>query len=74
MTVSERLQQLQSFPATTKVVIRGYEDGYNDIIIVKSVKIKTKENAFWYDGMYEDSPDEDAIPAVDLYGENKNQD
>ncbi len=74
MTVSELLQQLQSFPATTKVVIRGYEDGYNDIVILKTVKIKTKENALWYNGTYEDSIDEYAIPAVDLYGENKNQD
>jgi len=29
MTTTELIQQLQALPAQTKVVVRGYEDGYN---------------------------------------------
>jgi hypothetical protein len=72
MTVAELIQQLQTLPPETKVVIRGYEDGYNDILQLKTVKIKPKVDAYWFDGEYEDSTDADAIDAVNLFGENKN--
>ena len=72
MTVAELIQQLKTFSPDTKIVIRGYEDGYNDISKLRSVKIKPNENADWYLGEYEDSKDADAIDAVDLFGENKN--
>jgi len=32
MTASELIILLQKFPPETKIVVRGYEDGYNDII------------------------------------------
>jgi hypothetical protein len=32
MTASELIKLLQEFPPDTKIVVRGYEDGYNDII------------------------------------------
>lgn len=72
MTAQELIIHLKTLPPETKVVIRGYEDGYNDILKVRTVKIKPNENAHWYDGEYEDSKDTDAIDAVDLFGENKN--
>lgn len=72
MTAQELIQHLQTLPPDTKIVIRGYEDGYNDILKLKEVKIKTKADASWYDGEYESSNDADAIAAIDLFGENKN--
>lgn len=72
MTANELIQHLQQLPPDTRIVIRGYEDGYNDILQLKPVKIKPKENADWYDGEYTDSTDADAIDAIDLFGENKN--
>lgn len=72
MTVQELINHLQNQPPETKVVIRGYEDGYNDIFPLKKVKIKPRVDAYWFDGEYEDSNDADAIDAVDLFGENKN--
>ena len=72
MTVAELIQQLQTLPPETKVVIRGYEDGYNDILQLKKVKIKPKVDAHWYDGEFDDSTDADAIDAANLFGENKN--
>lgn len=72
MTVQELIQQLETLPPDTKVVVRGYEDGYNDILQLKLVKIKSNENAHWYEGEYDDSNDEADIDAVNLFGHNKN--
>ena len=72
MTAQELINHLQNLPPETKVVVRGYEDGYNDIQELRSVRIKPNENSHWYDGKYEDSKDDDAIDAIDLFGENKN--
>ncbi len=72
MTAFELIQQLQTLSPDTKIVIRGYEDGYNDILKMKEVKIKLNEDAHWYLGEYIDSRDTDALNAIDLYGENKN--
>jgi len=72
MTAQELIQHLQTLPPTTKIVVRGYEDGYNDILKLKEVKIKLKADANWYDGEFENSNDADAITAIDLYGENTN--
>ncbi len=72
MTASELINELQKLSPDTKIVIRGYEDGYNDILQLKPEKIKRKTDSKWYEGEYEDSTEEDAIDAVDLFGENKN--
>ena len=72
MTAQELIQQLQTVAPETKIVVRGYEDGYNDILQLNAVKIKPKADAHWYDGEYEQSTDTDAIDAIDLYGDNQN--
>ncbi|MCX6277338.1 MAG: hypothetical protein NT004_04480 [Bacteroidetes bacterium] len=72
MIVRELINHLQNLPPDTKVVVRGYEVGYNDILQLKKVKIKPKVDAHWYDGEFEDSADADAIDAIDLFGENQN--
>ena len=72
MTAQELIIHLQTLPPETKVVVRGYEDGYNDILKLRSLRIKPNGNSNWYDGEYIDSVDFDAIEAIDLFGENKN--
>jgi len=72
MTAQQLIQHLQTLPPTTKIVVRGYEDGYNDILKIKEVKIKPKPDAYIWEGEYEDSTATDAITAIDLYGENQN--
>lgn len=72
MTAQELIQQLQNLPPTTKIVVRGYENGYNDILKLKPIKIKMKPDSKWYDGEYEDNIDANSIAAIDLFGDNPN--
>ena len=72
MTAQELIEKLQTLPSQTKIVVRGYEYGYNDILQLKEVKIKLNPNAYTWDGEYEDSTIAGAITAIDLYGENQN--
>ena len=72
MTAQELIQQLQTLSPNTKIVVRGYEDGYNDILQLKEVKIKPNPKAYTWDGEYEDSNNVGATIAVNLYGENQN--
>ena len=52
MTVFDLIRHLQELPPKTKVVVRGYEDGYNNILQLKQIKIKPKTNG-WWNGEYE---------------------
>ena len=72
MTVSELINELQNFAPDTKVVVRGYEDGYNDILRLNPIKIKKAQETHWYVGEYDRSSDEDSMKAIDLFGENTN--
>ena len=71
MTALELIQLLQTLPSQTKIVVRGYEDGYNDILKLNEVKIKPKADAVWYYGEYVDTNDSEAILAIDLFGVNQ---
>jgi hypothetical protein len=71
MTAQELIQLLQNLPPHTKIVVRGYEDGYNDILRLNEVKIKPNADAEWYDGEYIDTNDAEATLAIDLFGVNQ---
>ncbi len=70
MTAQELIIELQKIPSNTKIVVRGYENGYNDILNLKPVKIKLNTSTNWYDGEYDTSSDNDAQEAIDLFGQN----
>ena len=72
MTAKELIMELQKLSSDTKIVVRGYEDGYNDILELKPVKIKGTPDSNWYEGEFDVSTDWDAVEAIDLFGENKN--
>jgi hypothetical protein len=73
MTVKELTNLLKQLPPDIKIVVRGYEEGYNDILQLKPLKLIQDINAKWYYGEYSKSDSEDVIDAVELYGENKNE-
>ena len=72
MTAAELILELQKLKPDTRIVIRGYEDGYNDILQLRPVKIKLNVNEHWYVRAHDASTDADAVDAMDLNGENKN--
>lgn len=73
MTASELIKFLQQVHPDTKIVVRGYEDGYNDIQKLRKIRIKYDPDAEWYYGVYSDSNDPESFDAIDLYGENPNE-
>ena len=52
MTVSELIEELQKHSGNIRVVIRGYEDGVDDIEKIKVVKLKLGSNKEWYYGKH----------------------
>lgn len=50
MTVSELIEKLQSMNPDLPVFARGYEDGYDPSIDVKTVVVINNRNPQWYNG------------------------
>jgi len=71
MTVAELIVRLTPAPPNAKVVVRGYENGYNDVLELRSLFVRPNPEAKWYDGEYEKSEATDGIEAIEIYGENK---
>jgi hypothetical protein len=74
MKVSELIERLQTYRQDALVVVRGYENGYDDIINVKEVMIKPAANPQWYDGIYEEvrvETSEMVEKAILLFGKDR---
>jgi hypothetical protein len=59
MTVYELIELLQDYPGGMRVVVAGYEGGFNDLANVKIIELKLNVNEEWYYGPHE-RPDDDA--------------
>lgn len=73
LTVSELIETLKNYPPDARVVVLGYEEGYDDITLVKEIAIEPVEQPKWYIGRYDDAPPEQAVSAekaVLLFGRN----
>ncbi len=76
MTVNDLMTALQTYPPETRVVVLGYESGYDDITKVKEIAIVPEETPMWCKGRYDDAPPETAAQAeqvVLLYGRNEEE-
>lgn len=65
MTVAELINLLEGFPPDHRVVIRGYEDGVDDVGAARLVLLKLNVFDDWYYGDHDERPDGDT-PAVKL--------
>ena len=74
MTAKELIRELQQLAPDTHIIIRGYEDGYNDILQLNPRRIiPHPEQKRDYYGEYTDADKKNetgVIRAVELYGEN----
>jgi hypothetical protein len=53
MTVKELIEQLQTLDQDSRVFVRGYEAGYDDINSVKTAQIVLNVNNVWYYGKHD---------------------
>jgi hypothetical protein len=73
MRVDELIEVLKAMPPESRVVVLGYESGYDDITQVKGLAIMPEESPSWYNGRYDVAPEEltdQAEHAVLLFGRN----
>lgn len=73
MTVGELITALQGYPPDARVVVMGYEEGYDDITLVKKIAIEPMENPMWCKGRYDDadpSRTDQAERVILLFGRN----
>lgn len=76
MTVNELIAALQNYSPDLRVIVLGYEEGYDDITMVKQIAIMPEEKPVWYKGRYDDAPPEKADQAeraVLVYGRNERE-
>jgi hypothetical protein len=79
MTALELIISLQELPPDTRIIIRGYEDGYNDILrLIPHTIIPHPHQKADYYGEFTDVPMVNekvaGIKAIELYGENTKAD
>ena len=65
MNVGQLIEQLKNYPQDLRVVVCGYEGGYNDVDTFENLKIVLNYHEEWYYGKHED--------AESLYGNNAEQ-
>jgi hypothetical protein len=72
MTVQELIQTLANYPGDARVVVQGYEGGYDAVSSVRSLMIRSNPDQAWYYGRFlEDAEGEE--PAVLLFGRGRNR-
>ena len=74
MIVAELIRLLTQYSGDTRVVIRGYEGGYNDVKLLNPVELKLDHESSCYYGQHADAEyirvRPDAL-AVELWGRNE---
>ncbi|NBU98594.1 MAG: hypothetical protein EBS19_10365 [Spirochaetia bacterium] len=59
MTVKELIEELSKHSENIRVVIKGYEDGVDDVGRLKVVKLKLDTGKEWYYGKHSVTEDND---------------
>lgn len=81
MLIRELMEDLSQLDPDLRVVVAGYEGGFNDIQQIKTCTLRLNVHSDWYYGSHADVADQhisDRLPdsviadAVALLGENKN--
>jgi hypothetical protein len=65
MTIQELMAQLAKLPTTTRVVVDGYESGYDEVTHIALTPAAPNPNRAWYEGQFDPSQHTDAemVPA-----------
>ena len=71
MTVNELIAELRKEPSEARVVMSGYEEGFDDISRLTSISIARKPNAKEYEGRWQDKVSGEA--GTLLFGRGRDQ-
>ncbi|MBK9017656.1 MAG: hypothetical protein IPM82_28420 [Saprospiraceae bacterium] len=71
MTVKELIELLVQYPQQARVVVAGYEGGYNDILKLNPIPLQLNAHAEWWYGQHERSEEGAGEQAVFLEGKNE---
>jgi hypothetical protein len=50
MTTQELICELTKYPPETRVVVQGYEGGFDDISVVQPISVQPNSDTAWYYG------------------------
>jgi len=59
MTAKELINHLKTLPPEARIVVKGYEDGFDYAQILREVKVIKKANTAWFYGDLEEVLDAD---------------
>jgi len=71
MIIEELIQQLQRFPKYSRVLVQGYEDGYDEVFTVKEISIQPNTSHEWYNGKYMNSDNAASETAVLVFSTDR---
>ncbi|MGI6240490.1 MAG: hypothetical protein ACOYJW_00950 [Candidatus Omnitrophota bacterium] len=70
MKVKELIEKLKALPAEARVLVQGYEDGFDNVVAVKEISVAKRADAADYNGEYEES-DQNAETAAAILGNRR---
>ncbi|MFH1026051.1 MAG: hypothetical protein V1764_05165 [Nitrospirota bacterium] len=76
MTVIELIERLQEYRQDARIVVQGYEDGFDDISIIDEITIRPAPDPQWYYGRYEKTDlkaSQQSEQAVLLFGRGRSE-
>ncbi len=50
MTIKELIHELSKYPPEARVVVQGYEDGFDDISVIQPISVQLNSDTAWYYG------------------------
>jgi len=74
MKVKELIEILIDFPPDMRVVVDGYEGGYNDVTNIKQISIHLNIHPEWFYGAHEITKDPSGLPVILIEGKRETED
>ncbi|MCZ7373243.1 MAG: hypothetical protein O8C60_06255 [Candidatus Methanoperedens sp.] len=71
MIIEELIRQLQRYPKNSRVIVQGYEDGYDEITTLREISIRPNPSHEWYNGKYESSDNAASETAVLIFSTDR---
>ncbi len=74
MTINELIEKLKTFPDDAHVLVQGYEDGFDNIKVVRQIPVVKNPKDHDWSGEYDEpmgENDKNTFPAVVIFGNRR---